>query len=79
VVYGVRPEHFTLDEDGAEAIVQVVEPTGAEIQIFAKLGGSDIVAVFRERHAFTPGETIRLKPDPRFVHLFDPAGQRLIP
>jgi multiple sugar transport system ATP-binding protein len=79
-VYGVRPEHFTLDDDdGAEVTVQVVEPTGAEIQIFAKLGDTDIVAVFRERHAFMPGAKIRLKPDPRFVHLFDPAGKRLIP
>src|SRR6059058_968819 len=30
-VYGVRPEHFVIADDGAEAEVQVVEPTGAEI------------------------------------------------
>ena len=29
-IYGVRPEHFTLADDGAEAEVQVVEPTGSE-------------------------------------------------
>ena len=29
---------------------------------FAKLGGQDIVAVFRERHQFNPGDKIRLKP-----------------
>jgi multiple sugar transport system ATP-binding protein len=77
-VYGVRPEHFALADDGAEAIVQVVEPTGSEIQIVAALGGTDIVAAFRERHPFKPGEKIRLKPDPRLVHLFDAqSGQRL--
>jgi multiple sugar transport system ATP-binding protein len=76
-VYGVRPEHFTLADDGAEATIQVVEPTGSEIQIVAAIGGTEIVAAFRERHPFKPGETIRLKPDPRLVHLFDAqSGQR---
>src|SRR5450756_362168 len=78
VVYGVRPEHFVIADDGAEAVIQVVEPTGSEIQIVAKLGDSEIIAAFRERHPFKPGDKIRLKPDPRLVHLFDAAsGQRL--
>ena len=33
--------------------------------------GDEIVAVFRERHEFTPGETITLAPQPAAVHLFD--------
>jgi multiple sugar transport system ATP-binding protein len=77
-VYGVRPEHFALADDGSEAVVQVVEPTGAEVQIVAKLGDTDVIAAFRERHTFKPGDKIRLKPDPRLVHLFDAtSGQRL--
>ena len=77
-VYGVRPEHFTIADDGVEAVIQVVEPTGSEIQIVAKIGDSEIIAAFRERHPFKPGNKIRLKPDPRLVHLFDAAsGQRL--
>jgi multiple sugar transport system ATP-binding protein len=77
-VYGVRPEHFTIADDGAEAVIQVVEPTGSETQIVAKFGDAEIIAAFRERHAFKPGEKIRLKPDPRLVHLFDTvSGQRL--
>jgi multiple sugar transport system ATP-binding protein len=77
-VYGVRPEHFTIADDGAEAEIQVVEPTGSEIQVVAKLGGEDVIAVFRERHQFKPGEKIRLKPNPKLVHLFDAAtGKRL--
>jgi multiple sugar transport system ATP-binding protein len=70
-VYGVRPEHFSLADDGAEAEIQVVEPTGSETQLVAKLGGQGVLAVFRERHPFKPGDTVRLKPDPRLVHLFD--------
>jgi multiple sugar transport system ATP-binding protein len=77
-VYGVRPENFSLADDGAEAEVQVIEPTGSELQVVAKLGGEEIIAVFRERHQFKPGERIRLKPDPRLVHLFDETtGKRL--
>jgi multiple sugar transport system ATP-binding protein len=77
-LYGVRPEHLILAEDGTEAEIKVVEPTGPELQVVAKLGGEDIIAVFRERHRFKPGEIIRLKPDPRLVHLFDgPTGKRL--
>ena len=53
------------------------EPTGSET-LMAKLGGEDIIAVFRERHRFEPGDKVRLKPDPGLVHLFDEAsGKRL--
>jgi multiple sugar transport system ATP-binding protein len=77
-VYGVRPEHFTLADDGVDAEIQVVEPTGSETQLVAKLGGQEVLAVFRERHQFKPGERVRLKPDVRLVHLFDQAtGKRL--
>jgi multiple sugar transport system ATP-binding protein len=79
VVYGVRPEHFAIVDDGAEAEIQVIEPTGSETQVVARLGGQDVTAVFRERHPFKPGDKIRLKPDPRLVHLFDETtGQRLV-
>jgi multiple sugar transport system ATP-binding protein len=77
-IYGVRPEHFAIADDGAEAVVQVVEPTGSEVQVVAQLGGTEVIAAFRERHPFKPGDKIRLKPNPQLVHLFDAAsGQRL--
>jgi multiple sugar transport system ATP-binding protein len=78
VIYGIRPEHFVISDDGTEAEVLVVEPTGSELQIAAKLGGEEIVAVFRERHNFKPGDKIRLNADPRVAHLFNaPSGERL--
>src|ERR1700760_2479529 len=77
-VYGVRPEHFTIADDGAEAEIIVVEPTGSETQVFAKLGGEQGGAGFRERQQFSPGDKVRLKPDPSLVHLFDGGtGKRL--
>ena len=77
-IYGVRPEHFSLSDDGVDAVIQVVEPTGSELQVVAKVGDNEIIAVFRERHQFKPGDKIRLKPDPRLIHLFDEAtGKRL--
>jgi multiple sugar transport system ATP-binding protein len=54
--------------------VHVVEPTGSELQVVAHMGGQEVIAVFRERHQFKPGDKIRLKPDPRLVHLFDAEG-----
>jgi multiple sugar transport system ATP-binding protein len=78
VVYGVRPEHFALSDDGAEVEIHVVEPTGSELQVVAMLGGEEITAVFRERHQFKPGQKIRLRPNARLVHLFDDVtGERL--
>jgi multiple sugar transport system ATP-binding protein len=76
-IYGVRPEHFSLGGD-VMAEVAVVEPTGSETQVFAKLGGHKIVGVFRERVQAKPGERLPVAPDPSAVHLFDAAtGQRL--
>jgi multiple sugar transport system ATP-binding protein len=76
--YGFRPEHLRIAQDGVPAQVVVVEPTGSETQVMLKLGGSDIVAVFRERIAARPGEIIKISPDLASVHLFDAeSGQRL--
>ena len=73
VILGTRPEHLTLGPEGRGfgASVVVVEPTGADTQVFAKVGDAEIAAVFRERHEFRPGESIRLVPDPERTHLFD--------
>ncbi len=76
VLVGVRPEHLDIADEGLHAEVVVVEPTGADTQIFCKVDGVDVTAVVRERHAFRPGEAVRLKP--RQTFLFDPAsGTRL--
>jgi multiple sugar transport system ATP-binding protein len=78
VVYGIRPEHLHASDDGTEAEVVVVEPTGAEVQVFARIDGEDISAVLRERLLLKPGTKVRLAPDMALVHLFDKeTGQRI--
>jgi multiple sugar transport system ATP-binding protein len=79
VVLGIRPEHLRLSDDGFPVEVVVVEPTGSELQIIGRTaGGEEIVANFRERHAFEPGETVRLSADRDLVHLFNgETGKRL--
>ena len=82
VIFGARPEHLALaaGSDGLAATVVVVEPTGADTQVFAKHGETEMTAVFRERHDFRSGEAIRLVPDPERTHLFDAeSGKSLKP
>ncbi|MER8486382.1 sn-glycerol-3-phosphate ABC transporter ATP-binding protein UgpC [Mesorhizobium sp. M1322] len=78
VVYGVRPEHLEIHPDGVPAKISVVEPTGSETLVFLRFGDGEMVALFRERHDFKPGDTLHLKPRLDQVHLFDSeTGRRL--
>jgi multiple sugar transport system ATP-binding protein len=77
VILGVRPEHLAVSDEGLPAEVVVVEPTGADTQIYCKLAGVEVSAVVRERHEFRPGANIRLTPQSTL--LFDPtSGARLV-
>ena len=80
IVYGLRPEHVARADEskGVEAIVSVVEPTGAEIIVFATLGNQQITAALRDRQKPAPGSSIFLTPDISRLHLFDAAsGMRI--
>jgi multiple sugar transport system ATP-binding protein len=79
VVLGMRPEHLQLaDSGGIAAKVVVMEPTGMDTFIACRHEGTDLAAVFRERHDFEPGSTIHLLPDLQRAHLFDAqSGKRL--
>jgi len=78
-IYGIRPEHMRLaNGDGIPATVQLVEPTGSETQVLARIGNTPLTCAFRERVSAGPGETIHIAPDLGLVHLFDgKTGQRV--
>ena len=74
--YGVRPEHIKVDPNGVPFVVSVIEPMGSETQVIGRIGSQDVTALFRERIALSPGETIRVMPVASNVHLFDRQGQK---
>jgi len=78
VVYGIRPEHLRLAETGLPVTVQLVEPTGAETIMTARMGDSTIVGAFRERVSARVGDTLHVRPEPALAHLFNRvSGARL--
>lgn len=79
VIYGTRPEHLSIVDQGGIAVkVAVLEPTGMDTFVDCRHEGQVIDAVFRERCDFVPGSVIRLQPDVQRAHLFDPdTGGRL--
>lgn len=79
VKVGIRPEHLILSDDGIPMTVNVVEPTGSETMVFLNFEDQDVTAIFRERYDFSPGQMIKLLPDPAHLHLFDAEdGRRLL-
>ncbi|MEM1387398.1 MAG: sn-glycerol-3-phosphate ABC transporter ATP-binding protein UgpC [Pseudomonadota bacterium] len=80
VIYGIRPEHFvTTDQPGGvDATINVVEPTGPEIHLYADLAGQEVCSISRERLGWTPESRIALKPMLDHVHLFDAASKAAI-
>jgi multiple sugar transport system ATP-binding protein len=77
VVYGIRPEHFMLGS-GTPAKVNVTEPTGPEMHIYADLGGQEVCAITSERVKLARGGDIQLNPRLDKVHLFDAETGKVI-
>ncbi|MGH6612290.1 MAG: ABC transporter ATP-binding protein [Burkholderiaceae bacterium] len=79
VLYGIRPEHCAIGSSGGLTTeVIVVEPTGADTQIYCRFNDKDITATIRDRTHVRPGDRITLVPDAGRAHLFDAAsGKRL--
>jgi ABC-type sugar transport system ATPase subunit len=78
---GIRPEHFSVSEDGEIAgAVIATEMLGSETIIFASLSsGENITASIRGIRHFEPGSAIRFLVDPRFVHVFNEKGNTFPP
>jgi multiple sugar transport system ATP-binding protein len=71
IIMGVRPEHVTLGGPQAmPAEIVVIEPTGYETQVIAKLAGQEMTCVFRERLSGGPGDRIGLTFEGP-LHFFD--------
>jgi multiple sugar transport system ATP-binding protein len=51
VVYGCRPEHLTLAADGIPAEVCVIEPTGADTYVYARIAKAKVCVAVRNADA----------------------------
>lgn len=84
LIYGIRPEQFVIADEGTPATVVVVEPTGAETQVVARIEGAwagdeNVTMLFRERIAVRPGDTIRFALRAASDHLFSAETGRRLP
>jgi multiple sugar transport system ATP-binding protein len=77
VIYGIRPEHLGPGS-GIKARVNITEPTGPEIHIYADIGGHEVCAITDDRLALSRGSAIELAPRLDKVHLFDAASGKAV-
>jgi len=76
----MRPEHCAVSASaGLPAEVVVVEPTGADTQLFCRFNGQELTSLVRDRVECRAGDKVGLMPDFARAHLFDAAsGVRLV-
>ncbi len=80
VVFGVRPEHMVVGHDGASArfTLDLVEPIGNEVFVYASVGENHVVARVAPQELPQIGSPIDLTFDLSHAHFFDAAsGARL--
>ena len=75
VVCGIRPEHADLvsartAETGLPFIIDLVEPTGAESNLYGRLAGQDAVVAVHGRSRHAPGDIAFVTPLAGALHLF---------
>ncbi|MFL6073690.1 MAG: ABC transporter ATP-binding protein [Mycobacteriales bacterium] len=70
-VAAIRPEDFTVSEDGLAAGVEVVEYHGREQSVQARLSGGQEIH-FRTHERLAPGDNVRLSVPPERVLVFAP-------
>ena len=64
--------------EGLPVDIVVVEPTGADTQLYCRFNGQEVTAMVRDRVAARAGDRIALVPDLARAHVFDAAtGVRL--
>ncbi|MBD0416790.1 ABC transporter ATP-binding protein [Oryzicola mucosus] len=78
LIYGIRPEHLVVGDEGIPCRIEVVEPTGAETMLFCLHGQQPITVFLHERRFFRPGDEIHVQARPGLMHLFDPETERRI-
>ena len=78
VTYGIRPQHIRLADQGTDALISLIEPTGENQEIVVTVGDHDILVVVQGGPAVSVGERVKLQIDIDKVLLFEPTNGRRI-
>jgi multiple sugar transport system ATP-binding protein len=79
ISYGLRPDDVAIGGEGSvSAEVLVVEPTGAETHVTARLGGHEITIVSKRRLDTKPGDVLPISLTSEHSHLFEASTGRRI-
>jgi len=73
VTVGIRPVHIAPAQDGIQATVQYAEIIGAEYHLHLKIADTELIAVtpYSPRDEVRGGDTVRIRLNPKKLHLFD--------
>lgn len=80
LTFGIRPVHLEdarfvpsdrTAQSAIDAVVDVVENLGNELQVYLTTGDRNIIATLNPRSAVVPGSKVRLYVDSDQIHLFD--------
>ncbi|WP_262267681.1 ABC transporter ATP-binding protein [Microvirga yunnanensis] len=74
ITYGIRPQHIRLGNQGVDAVVTLVEPTGEDQEIVVKVGAQDIHIIVQGGPLVSVGARVKLEIDANKVLLFDRAS-----
>ena len=82
LIFGVRPEHLSVVGESGKNVLStqlvVVEPTGADTQLVARIGETPVSALLRERSNQKIGSALHLRVEMSQTHLFsDITGNRV--
>jgi multiple sugar transport system ATP-binding protein len=80
VVLGIRPEHIMIGRNGTSATftLDLIEPVGNEVFVYATAGGNQIVARVPPQDMPQIGRPIDLTFDAKSLHFFEPeSGARM--
>ncbi len=74
----VNPTHAPVAGRGFTAMVEVVEPTGANINVHVVLGGQTLIAITKSKQAPALNQQCALDVNMENAHFFDDATERAI-
>jgi multiple sugar transport system ATP-binding protein len=82
VIVGIRPEDLSgpvdAGENTIEMTVQVTEPLGNELLVYADCGGDQVVANLDPHQTIDVDSTIHLAANLSVLHLFDPQTEKTL-